>query len=64
MYEKIKGKMKEREISQKEMAAAIGISECSLNLKLQGKREFTISEISKISKSLDILGDIENYFFC
>ena len=59
---KIKGLMTENGISQQKLSFMIGISTQSLNAKLQGKREFTVSEAQKICEVLDIR-DVESYFF-
>lgn len=52
--ERIKGIMTIRNIGRKEMAEKIGISYNTLTKKLNGKREFTYSEILKIKEILKL----------
>ncbi len=63
-YSKLLGKMKEKGITQSELAKQIGISETSLNKKLNGGSQFRQEEMLKI---LDCIGvNIESvslYFF-
>lgn len=64
-YSKLLGKIRERRITQRELASAIGISETSLNLSLNCKRPFKQSEISGICELLSIpLANVDAYFFC
>lgn len=56
----IKIKMFELQLTQAKLAEKLGISTNSLNLKLNGKREFTYSELKKLT---DILNVDANYFF-
>lgn len=50
-------------ISQKELAKEIGMNVRTLNLKENGKREFSISEVSKISKCLNLsFEDLDQIF--
>lgn len=56
----IKIKMFELQLTQAKLAKKLGISTNSLNLKLNGKREFTYSELKKLT---DILNVDANYFF-
>lgn len=51
---KIKGLMAEREISQEKLADVLELSITSVNLKLQGKRQFNANEISKIARFFDV----------
>ena len=50
----LKGKIKEREETQKTVANAIGISMNSLSRKLAGKREFKLSEAIKLAEFLEL----------
>lgn len=61
-YDKLKGKMKEKRISQAEMAEEIGITLQAFNQKVNGKRQFTIEEAIIISEKLDLENPME-YFF-
>lgn len=53
-YNFIRGKIAEKRTSQKKVAAEMGISEQSLNRKLNGKRAFTVEEATKICDILEI----------
>lgn len=63
-YNKLLGLMKEKQITQSELAAKIGNTTGTLNLKLNNKARFKQNEIIEICKILDIRGDeISAYFF-
>lgn len=64
-YQKLFGKMRELDITQNVLAKAIGVSEVTLNKKLQNKSEFKQSEMLKTLKALNEQGEgkIEEYFF-
>lgn len=50
-------------ISQKQLAKEMGINVRTLNLKENGKREFSISEVSKLSKCLNLsLKELDQIF--
>ena len=51
---KLKGKIAERGLTQGELAKAIGISDNSMTNKMSGRRDFTIGEIDRICKVLQI----------
>ena len=51
---KLKGKIAERGFTQGELAKAIGISDNSMTNKMSGRRDFTIGEIDRICKVLQI----------
>lgn len=63
-HNKLRGLMVERNVSQKQLAAIIGINESTLNAKLSGRNQFRADEISAIAEQFDIFGSIEEYFFC
>lgn len=67
-YSKLKGKMAEKGLSQKELATLIGISPATLNLKLVNRKEkyfFNQKEMSDIIRVLSIdKSSVESYFFC
>jgi len=54
MLNKIKGRMRELNITQKELSKKVGITQASLNRKLNRKNEFKLSEIIKIAETLNI----------
>lgn len=62
-YGKLRGLMIERNVSQKQLAAEIGLNESTLNSKLRGKSKFRSDEIVAIAAKFDIFGHIEEYFF-
>lgn len=49
MYKKLKALMVERDITQKDLAKVLNINVSTLNFKLNGKSEFTLSEAFTIS---------------
>lgn len=64
-YSKLLGKMREKKYTQATLSAAIGMSEQSLNLRLNNKLPFKQDEMTAILKRLDIpMESVEAYFFC
>jgi DNA-binding Xre family transcriptional regulator len=51
-YAKLRGKMKERNITQKGLAKFLGLSEITLGLKINGKQDFTVVESERICEYL------------
>lgn len=49
LYPNIKAEMGRNDLTIKELAANLGLSTNSVSFKLNGKREFTLSEIEKIA---------------
>lgn len=63
-YDKLLGLMREKKITQQELAKQIGNTTATLNLKLNNKARFKQTEIIKICEVLDISeNDIVAYFF-
>lgn len=63
-YSKLSGKINEKFTTRNNFANALGISENSLSLKLNNKRLFKQSEISKSISLLGISTDeVHSYFF-
>jgi transcriptional regulator with XRE-family HTH domain len=63
-YSKLLGRFREYGLTQKDVAAKIGIRSTTLSLKLNNKARFTADEIDAICKLLDIAKeDIGAYFF-
>ena len=63
-YSELLGKMRSRGFTQARLAKSVGISETSMNLALNNKREFKQSEIQKICLVLEIpFESIARYFF-
>ena len=50
MYNKLKGLMTEKGVTQLQLADLLDISVSTLNFKLNGKSDFTITEAKKVSK--------------
>lgn len=64
-YSKLLGRMKECGFTQEQLAKEIGISEATLNAKLNNKFNFKADEIDAICRVLDISNEeIGEYFFC
>jgi len=63
-YSKLLGRITEKYGSQANFSGAMGISERSLSLKLNGRVGFKQAEIAKACKLLELPGaDIPEYFF-
>lgn len=61
-FSRLKGRIREKGLSQEDLAKAIGISTTSLNKKLNNKSDFCLRETFVIGKILSI-EDIAEYFF-
>lgn len=63
-YDKLLGLMREKKVTQQELAKQIGNTTATLNLKLNNKAKFRQTEIIKICEVLGISEqDIVLYFF-
>lgn len=63
-YNRLKGKIIEKYGTRKAFAKAVGISENSLSLKLNGKTGFSQEDIEKWSSLLDIsLDEYPSFYF-
>lgn len=63
-YSELLGRMRSRGFTQARLAKSIGISETSMNLALNNKREFKQSEIQQTCLALEIpFEEIAKYFF-
>lgn len=63
-YSQLLGRLKEKKITQDQLAAKIGISPASMNLKLCNKSPFKQDEILAICDVLSIISsEIPAYFF-
>lgn len=63
-YDKLRGRIREKEGSETKFAPKIDMSAASLSSKLNQKTDFTSIEIQKISKKLGIpQKEIPEYFF-
>ncbi|WBW95282.1 helix-turn-helix transcriptional regulator [Oceanirhabdus sp. W0125-5] len=61
MYCNLKGLIRGANLTQKNIAEILEISESSFNLKINGKSDFTVEEARKISKIFN--KSIDNIFF-
>lgn len=59
---KLKGKMAEKSYTQKKMAKELGITEQSLNAKMNSRSQFTLKEVVEIVSILDIDDPVEIFF--
>jgi transcriptional regulator with XRE-family HTH domain len=63
-YSKLLGRIRERGLTQEQLAKAIVKNKSTLSAKLNGQFSFTAKEIDDICKVLDISNDeIGEYFF-
>ena len=63
-YSKLAGRMKEYKYTQETLSKALGISETTLNLSLNNKRDFKQNEILKVCEILHIpKSRLTEYFF-
>ena len=61
-FDKLKGKMTEGHLSQKSMAEALGITVQALNAKLNGRSQFTLEEVVRITDILSLKDPIDIFF--
>ena len=62
--DKIKGLMKEKRITQADLAEKLELKPCTVNQKLNGKRDLSLDEAEMIADYLGIdTGDFGKYFF-
>lgn len=62
-FNKLRGKFAERNMSQKQVAAQIGLNPSTMTRKMNGLSEFTRTEIVMISQLLDLTRDELNSVF-
>lgn len=63
-YSKLKGKIRELDMTQSQFARAIGITEQTLNLRFKNKRPFTQFEIANTMNLFEEpMENIHIYFF-
>ena len=63
-YSKLKGRMKEKGITQEDLAKQIGRDKSTISLKLNNQSLFIQDEIDEIINFLDIpANEIKKYFF-
>lgn len=63
-YSKMLGIMREKKITQRDLASKIGISEVSLNKKLSNKTQFKQGEMASILDTMGLdIHDVATIFF-
>lgn len=63
-FDKVKGRMTELGISQMELSKQLYMSVSTLNEKINGKADFSFSQLGKIAEILDIKdSELNDYFF-
>ena len=64
-YSKLLGRLREKGLTQEQLAKAIGKDKSTVNSKLKCRFPFTTKEIDDICRELDIPNhEIGEYFFC
>lgn len=61
-FDKLKGKMAEVRMSQEKLSKCLGITVQTLNAKLNGRSQFTLEEVIKITKELNIKDPVDIFF--
>lgn len=61
-FDKLKGKMTEKHMSQEKMAKSLGITVQALNAKLNGRSKFTLEEVVKITEILSLKDPVDIFF--
>ena len=61
-FDKLKGKMAERHLSQAELAKCLGITVQALNDKLNGRSPFILEEVVKITDILSLDDPVDIFF--
>ncbi len=62
--QELKGRIRAKGFTQKEFSTALGVSPASLSRKLAGTHEFTVGEIERMKKLLDLSAEeaVELFF--
>lgn len=62
--DKLKGIMREKRMTQADVAKILNLSECTVNQKINNVRPFFLNEAEALAKALDIdSGAFGTYFF-
>ncbi len=61
-FRKLKGKLKEEDFTQKEIAELLGITPQAFNAKINNRVQFTLSEVIKMTNILRIDNPIDIFF--
>ena len=64
-HDKLLGLMREKGLSQRDVAGQLGVCTTTMSRKLAGKSEFRVKEILALAQLLEIRSDdLNSYFFC
>ncbi len=61
-FRKLKGKLKEEDFTQKEIAELLGITPQAFNAKINNRVQFTLGEVIEMTNILKIDNPIEIFF--
>ena len=61
-FDKLKGKMAEKHLSQKNVADFLGITVQCFNAKINGRNQFTLEEVIKITEILSLEDPVDIFF--
>lgn len=61
-FRKLKGKLKEEDFTQKEIAELLGITPQAFNAKINNRVQFTLGEVVKMTNILNIDNPIDIFF--
>lgn len=61
-FRKLKGKLKEEDYTQKEMAKMLGITPQAFNAKINNRVQFTLGEVVEMTNILNIDNPVEIFF--
>lgn len=61
-FDKLKGKMTEMHVSQEKLSKELGITVQSLNAKINGRSQFTLEEVIRITEYLNLDNPVDIFF--
>ena len=62
MYRNLKAEMARNDVTARELAKRVGMTEASFSLKMHGKRQFSIYEAKRIRRVLGTDVELEELF--
>ena len=63
MKDKIKRLLKQQEVSQNELAELLGLTYQTISIKINGHKDFTLSELRTIKMVLGLSPEMMDYIF-